>query len=131
MGTSTARPRSSGFRFGHRRQPALRIPFGETHDLAELLKKQDKVHIHTVDGIGIDVEKTARTKIGSDTIAGLRFTVRLLGMQVEGRHGACQRYLTAWDSINPKRDGLRWRFAFDEDRDLIFRDGHVFVQFVI
>jgi hypothetical protein len=92
----------------------------ESFDLKELMEAADKVWIRTLDGLLISVEKTNYTKFGDKYVAGLRLSVTFHGVTIQGRHGSCERYFTAWKEITSSREALFWKYSFEGDNSRPF-----------
>ena len=103
---------------------------GRHYDLEEMLENQRRVTIITLEGTRVTVEKTRLTRFNGTYGAGLRFTIRCFGRTIRGNYGTCKQHFTAWDRIDPNRDGLYWRFAFDDAHHSPF-DERVLVRTVI
>lgn len=106
--------------FGRNRESVVEIPDGTPFDLATMLWENNEVRVWTVDGISIAVERSLDATVDSnrDVIRGVRITTEFAGNRKIIENGWCQRYLTVWESVDPQRDGLRWRFG-DRQSDVL------------
>jgi hypothetical protein len=109
-------------------EPEQVIPDSETYDIMDKLAVGEPFNFRTIDGLVFTIEETEHIIPSSNSVHGVRIIAAFDGIAVFNKEGCrCDRYLTAWKSFDPQRNGLYWKCSWPGDNKLPCRVSVAFV----